>query len=135
MSEIKIRQALETALAAMTPALPTVFHGAPPPAGFDATKPHQKAYLLRAPNRSVGLSEKTTVHSGTFQVSLCYPTGNGAGAIDARAVAIQAHFYAGRVLEKDGVKIRIKGKPSIGDPVTLSPLVVPVSIRFESIFR
>lgn len=134
MSESSIRAALELHLAAIADPMPTVYQNKTPSASFDATRPHQKAYLLPATNQSFGLSEKTTLHRGIFQVSLCYPTGNGTIAVEARGKAIQAHFYAGRVLEHNGVKVRIRGKPSIAAAVSLSPYVVPVSIRYESIF-
>lgn len=131
--ETTIRQALEMHLAAMPGALPTVWQNKTPPAALDLEKPYQKAHLLRSGGQSVGLSEKTTVHRGILQVSLCYPTGDGTIKIETQAVALQAHFK-GRVLTRDGVKIKIRGKPEIGGPVSTSPYVVPVSIRYESTF-
>lgn len=132
MADEKIRKALEAHLHAMVPALPTVWQNRPPPAGFAETKPHQKAFLLRVENQSRGLREETTLHSGIFQINLCYPSGTGVAEIEARGVALQEHFR-GQILELDGVKVRIRGKPSIADPISISPYVVPVSIRYQSI--
>ena len=132
MADEKIRKALEDHLAALDPAFPTVWQNRPTPAGFDSARPHQKAFLLRAPNASQGLRERTTLHSGTFQINLCYPSGKGVAEIEARGVALQEHFR-GQVLTLDGVKVQIRGKPSIADPVSISPYVVPVSIRYQSI--
>lgn len=126
-----IRAALEAKLYALG-GLPTVWQNKEPAAGFDPAQAHQKAFMLRALNRSLGIKEKTTLHSGIFQVNLCYPAGVGAAMVEARGAAVQAHFAAGTVLESGGVKVRIRGKPSIGNPVTVSPFVVPVSIRYQS---
>jgi hypothetical protein len=128
----EIRKAFEVALAAMLPALPTVYENRNPPAGFDATKPHQKCWLLPAENRSLGLKQKTTLQTGTFQVNLCYPSGIGTVDANQRAAALQTTFYAGRELVADGVRVRVKGKPSIAAASSLSPYTVPVSIRYES---
>lgn len=127
-----IRKALEGHLAASPGQLPTVWQNRAPAAGFDTNAPHQKAFLLRAKNRSFGLREKTTLHSGIFQVNLCYPSGTGAQVVEARGVALQEHFK-GRVLEVDGVKVTIRGLPDIADPISISPYTVPVSIRYRSI--
>lgn len=132
MSDVAIRSALENHLAAMTPSLPTVWQNRPTVAGFDANKAHQKAFLLRSPNRSRGLTEKTTLHSGIFQVNLCYPAGIGASVVEARGEALQQHFK-GVVLDAGGVKVRVRGMPSIADPISITPYVVPVSIYYESI--
>lgn len=132
MSDDKIRTALEAHLYAMPDPLPTVWQNRAPPTGFDAAKPHQKAFLLRGRNQSRGLQEKTTLHSGIFQINLCYPTGIGTSEIESRAVALQEHFK-GRILQADGVTVRIRGLPDIADPISDSPYVVPVSIRYQSI--
>lgn len=132
MADDKIRTILEGHLAAMPQPMPTVWQNRKPTGGFDENKPHQKAFLLRAANRSYGLREKTTLHSGIFQVNLCYPSGNGIAEIEARGVALQEHFK-GQILTLDGVTVTIRGKPSIADPISISPYVVPVSIRYQSI--
>lgn len=132
MADVEIRKALEAHLYAMADKLPTVWQGRAPSTPIDTTKPHQKAFLLRAANRSQGLREKTTLHSGIFQVNLCYPSGTSATLVEARGVALQEHFQ-GAILESGGVKVQIRGKPDIADPISISPYVVPVSIRYQSI--
>lgn len=133
MSEEKIRKALEARLFSSPGQLPTVWQNKPPVDGFNASAPHQKAFLLPSENKSYGLKEKTTLHRGIFQVNLCYPSGTGAALVEARGAVLQAHFAPGTELTADGVKVRIRGKPSIAGPVSSSPYVVPVSIRYESI--
>lgn len=133
MSELFIRKALEKALGAMPATLPTIWQNYPPPEGFNADQPHQKAFLLRVKPQSLGLRERTTLHAGIFQVSLCYPAGKGTAEVETRAEQLLQYFAPGQVFEHAGVKVRIRGKATIGDPVTLSPYVIPVSIRYESI--
>lgn len=132
MADEKIRKALEAHLYTMAPNLPTIWQNRPAPAGFTDAKPHQKVFVLRVENQSRGLCEETTLHSGIFQVNLCYPSGTGVAEIEARGVALQEHFR-GQILEHEGVKVRVRGKPSIHDPISISPYVVPVSIRYQSI--
>lgn len=133
MADVQIREALEAHLYAMADSLPTIWQGRQVPSGFDSNKPHQKAFVLRAKNQSQGLREKTTLHSGIFQVNLCYPSITSATLVEARGVALQEHFK-GQILERDGVKVIIRGKPDIHDPISVSPYVVPVSIRYQTIF-
>jgi hypothetical protein len=118
----------------MSPALPCVWQNKPTPTNFDANKAHQKIYLLPATPRSYGLTEKTTLHSGIFQINLCYPTGIGTADIEARGKAIQEHFK-GQKLALDGVTVQVRGMPAIAAPVSTSPYVVPVSIRYQSITK
>jgi len=129
-----IRAALETRLSELLPAVPIIWREKTPPKGFDEKSPYCKAFVVPADNQTLGLREKTTRHIGFLQVSLCYPTGKGMAAVEAQAAALQAHFPAGLVLESGGVKVRIRGKPSVTAPVGESPIVVPVTIRYESIF-
>lgn len=131
MKDQLIRQALESHLASMEPPLPTIWQNRAEPPGFNASAAHQKVFMLPAENRARGLQEKTTLQSGIFQVNLCYPAGIGTYDVDTRAGALLEHFK-GRVLEAGGIKVRIKGHPSIAGAVSLSPYVVPVTIRYES---
>jgi hypothetical protein len=133
MTDFLIRAALESRLKTLTPAIPIVWQVKTPAKTFNPKDPYIKAFLMPASNRTLGLSEKTTVHKGIFQVSLCYPTGFGMRDVEAMAAAVQQHFPAGLVLEAEGVKVRIRGKPDIAADLGVeSPLVVPVSIRYES---
>ena len=128
-----IRKALELHLTAFPGApLPTIWQNRNPPASYKPDAAHQKAFLMPANNRSFGLRERTTLHSGIFQVNLCYPTGIGAYEPESRAVAIAEHFK-GQILEADGVKVQIRGTPDVAAPVSVSPYVVPVTIRYQTI--
>ena len=127
-----IRQALETHLAALEPELQTVWQNRDPDPGFDSNAAHQKAFLLPVATVAKGLRQKTELHSGIFQVNLCYPAGIGTNDVESRGAALKEHFK-GRKLEAEGVTVSIVGIPSIAAPVNLSPYVVPVTIRYASI--
>jgi hypothetical protein len=45
---------------------------------------------------------------------------------------IAAWFAANTIIASDGLKVRIKGKPSIGAALSVTPYVIPVSITYES---
>lgn len=128
----KLHKALDLHLHAMEPPLPTIWPNKTPPENFDQNAAHQKSFLLPANNRARGLQENGVLQSGIYQVNLCYPTGIGSYEPEARAVALAKHFK-GQVLVVDGRKLRIKGFPDIAPPVSVSPYVVPVTIRYESI--
>lgn len=134
MSQSKIRQALEARLKALEPDFPTAWQGLPfTPMGG---QPYQEAFFLPAQPSTPGLRQSSTVYRGVFQVTLCYPSGSGVAAADAKAEAIAAHFDpASTVLEKDGVKVRIEGAPAIGGPLPGEPgrIRIPVSVRYVSI--
>lgn len=127
-----IRQALESHLAALPDSLPTVWQNRRDEEGFNANAPHQKAFLLPANTVAKGLREKVELHSGIFQVNLCYPAGIGTYDVETHAAALKEHFK-GRKLVADGVQVAIRGIPSIAAPSSLTPYVVPVTIRYESI--
>lgn len=137
MAEEKIREALERHLEAFDPEFQSIWQNKPEPEGFDSSVPYQKAFVLRNKTRRHGLRGKKALHSGIFQVSLCYPSGIGVADVEARAVALQQHFKGqdGKdlILEYDGVRVQILGLASIADPVSQSPYVVPVSIGYQSI--
>jgi hypothetical protein len=135
MSDPRIRAALEAHLEDLAPPLATAWENRDfdPPDGA----PYQEAFMLPGPNKTVGLSQRTAINIGVFQVNLCYPSRAGAEAVEARGKALQDHFNPETtVLESDGIKVRIQGRPVVGASVPGRPgrYVVPVSIRYESTF-
>jgi hypothetical protein len=131
ITDEQIYRAFELELSLMQPPLPTVYMNRDAPAGIDLTQPYQKCWLMPVSNQTRGLQRKRTLHSGIFQVNLCYPSGKGTDAVGTRAGALQAHFFAGRSLVVDGKKILITARPSVALPTSLSPYTVPVSIDYE----
>lgn len=129
MSSVKIRNALETALNAMSPALSTSFENASftPPV---STTAYQSATLLLA-------EPDNTVYGGTFQemglmqVDLNYPMQTGAGAAYARAELLRTTFARGESFTSSGTTVTILRTPEIlpGRNVD-GRYVLPVRIRF-----
>lgn len=130
MSAVLVRQALETALAAMSPALSTAFENVAftPANGV----PYQQVNLLFAepdnPEMSNGYTER-----GIFQITLRYPLNGGPALASARAQLIRTHFYRGRSFTASGVSVSIERTPEIGSGRTEDDrFVIPVRVRFYS---
>jgi len=69
--------------------------------------------------------------SGIFQVSVYWPTGEGAIEPKERASLIAAHFKRGTVITQDGLNIRIVEPPHVAGVITEKQfLQVPVSINY-----
>lgn len=94
MSLALIRQALETALIDMSPALPIAAENAAysPVTGT----PYQMMYLLPAQPGDHVFGAFQRFEFGIFQISLMYPQNTGPGAAQARAIALQAEFRRGQ---------------------------------------
>jgi hypothetical protein len=131
MSQILIRAALETALAAITPALATSWENVAfsPPA---SSVPYQRAFLMFAEpdNSEFGSAHR---EQGVFQVSLMYPLQAGDGAVRARAELIRRTFYRGSSFTNGGVTVSVTHTPEIGaGTVDGDRWFVPVKSRFIS---
>lgn len=128
MSIVLIRSALETALAAITPAIALAYENHPyePVNGT----PYGRVYLLAAEpdNPEMGTF---TQERGFLQVSLAYPLDTGPGAAAAQAEVIRDAFYRGRALTASGVTTTIERTPEIS-PARIEDdrYVVPVRVRF-----
>ena len=128
MSLPAVRSALETALAAMSPALATAFQNVPyePVQGT----PWQAVTLLPGAPFNPEMGTFTT-EAGMLQVSLFYPLGAGPGAAEARAQLIRATFKRGTALTAAGVVTTVEATPEIAPAMTEDAwLHLPVRIRF-----
>jgi len=131
MSVVKIRAALESALAGMTPALATSYENAAfvPVAGT----PYQKPFLLTATPDNSTMGDGYYRERGLFQVSLLYPIQAGSAAAAAQAVLIQSLFKRGSTFSNGGIKVLITSTPGIsagqidGDRWSL-----PIKISWQS---
>lgn len=120
--------ALDTRLAAFTPAMPIAW----PNRVFqpETGTPYLKVDHLPAPRvrRSIGMDGRD-VYPGVYQVMVCYPAGNDAGAAELRADLVAAHFPIGAAYS--GVRIAaVSTAPAIQEPGWFS---IPVSITYELI--
>lgn len=131
MSAVKIRAALETALAAMTPSVLTAYENVnfTPPG---AATPYQYAHVMfaRPDNQVMGREYQEL---GYLQVRLMYPAQTGPGAAAARAELLRSTFYRGASFVKDGVTVIISDTPEIlPGSIEDGRYAVIVKIRFYS---
>ena len=110
MTALLIRQALETKLGTISPALATAYENVQ----FKPTNgtAYQAVYVLFAQpdNRETG---RQYVARGFMQVSLFYPQGGGAEPATSRAELIRSTFYRGLSLTNGGVTVTIERTPEI----------------------
>lgn len=131
MSTVLIRQALEVALNAITPAIATAFENAnfKPPA---ESVPYQIVHVLfaRPDNREIGRSHQEL---GYLQVKLMYPIRTGSLAAMTRAELLRTTFYRGSSFTSGGVVVNITDTPEITPgEIEESRYSVIVKIRFRS---
>lgn len=111
MSLNLVRAALETGLAAISPAIATAYENISftPPA---PTVPYQRVWLLTAdpdnPEASNGYTER-----GYMQVDLCYPLNGGPSAATTHAQLIRDTFKRGSLLTSSTAKVTIERTPTI----------------------
>jgi Bacteriophage related domain of unknown function len=130
MSALLIRQALEVALAAMSPAMSTAYENVPfvPVNGT----PYQRAYIMMTEPDNPEMGAYTQ-DMGFMQVSLCYPLDTGPADALARAELIRSTFKRGYSFTASGIVVTVERTPEIG-PAMLEEdrFVIPVRIRFYS---
>lgn len=131
MSQIAVRAAFETALAALTPAIATDFENAnfvkPGP-----STPYQSVKLLFAkpenPEMGTGYREL-----GYMQVTLFYPLGVGTLVAATRAKLLRDTFVKNTSLTNSGVVVTVNATPEIA---TGSPdddrWMIPVKVPFHA---
>ena len=114
MSIVKIRAALETALAGMAPAISVAYENVAfsPVAGV----PFCKAYLLTGAPQNPTLGSGFYREVGIFQVTLLYPIQAGTSPAAARAEMIQALFARGASFSNGGVTVIVMQTPAITAP-------------------
>lgn len=110
MSDLLIRQALETRLAALVPALETA-HENMKFTPKDGT-PYQRVDFLPAEPENPTIDDFRRF-LGVMQVTLLYPIGGGVGTAMERAEAIRAHFPRRLSLSSGGIVVTIHRTPYI----------------------
>lgn len=129
MSQIKIRAALETALASLSPPISTAYQN------FTFTpvtgQPYQDVYLLPAEPNNWAMGDGSLQERGIFQINLQYPTGEGPAPAGARAQLIRALFHRGASFAKDGITVQVERTPEIGEGrPDNGRWMVPIRIRY-----
>lgn len=133
MSLVLVRQALEVALAAMSPALSTAWENDP----FTPTPgaAYQAVFLMPARPEHVEIGRAYT-ERGYLQINLNYPLNAGPGAAATRAELIRATFYRGRSFTAGSVTTHIDATPEIGPGRTEeNTYFLPVKIPFYAHVR
>jgi len=128
MSAPKIRAALETALAAMSPPLATAWENTAytPTAGA----PYQRVSMIFAEpvNTEYGRGFQ---QGGMFVVSLCWPQGAGMADITARVELLRSTFYRGAAFTADGLTTTVARTPLILAAILEGDrYVTPVQVPF-----
>lgn len=128
MSLAKTRQALETALAAMSPGIALAWENRPytPTPGT----PYARVHMLAAEPDNPEIGGLIT-DRGFMQITLCYPLGTGPGAALAQAEVIRATFPRGASFTASGVTTQIERTPEIGPAMIEDDVyALPVRVRF-----
>lgn len=131
MSLQKISAALEKRLGSLSPAIATVYENE----SFEPTPgvAYQRAELI--PNKPVdhAITFDVLELRGLFQITLCYPLGEGRGAAGAQAHATAEHFAPLLNLTEPGWRISITSTPRVSAGVPLEGRwVVPVTVEWRA---
>lgn len=115
MSQSKIQNALENALAGIEPALETV-HGNE---DYDpvAGQPYQEVHVLFATPANPTMGDGFYQELGVLQVNLQYPAGVGSADAAARAALIRDVFKRGASFTDGGVVVQIDRTPEVSGGV------------------
>lgn len=131
MSIAKIRAAFETRLATLSPALATAYeNGSYAPV---AGTPYQRVNLLPNTPEDAVLGSKIYFERGIFQVTLCYPVGNGPGTAEARAQLVKDLFKRGTSMTQSGLIITVMRAPSAAPAfIDGDRYCIPLSVRYQA---
>lgn len=131
MSQPSIRNALENALAAITPAIDIVHENQAyvPIAG----QPFCEAYILFATPSNPTMGDGFYQELGILQINLQYPTEVGTADAAAQAQLIRNAFLRGATFAFGGVTVQVDRTPEIGaGTVDDDRWFLPVKIRWHA---
>lgn len=129
MSIFKVRAALESAIAALTPKVATAWENSSfvPQSGV----PYQRINLLPAQPENPTFGDGFYRELGIMQITLSYPSQGGPCATASRAEVIRAAFPRGATFTKDDVTVEVMRTPEIGAALyDADRYEVPVRIRY-----
>lgn len=111
MSVLNIKAAIETALNAITPALPTVWENTTyvPITG----QAYQQLWFLDFITKHIEINATSYQIDSYFQIDLMFPLLSGTGTILARAEVIKSLFKQGSSFINGGQTVNITETPSI----------------------
>jgi hypothetical protein len=130
MSLVEVRTALESALATVTPSLPTAQENvefSPTPGSA-----YQQVTLLRAQPANIEIGPGY-FDQGIFQVNLFFPKNAGPDPAEAQAEKIRAKFPFGGSLSSGGVTVNITGTPEVAPARPDGDyFMLPVKVRWSA---
>ena len=129
MSVIKVRQALEIPLFAMTPALATAYDNFPYTPITNT--PYQRVTLVPSMPDNSTFGDNHYQERGLLFIELHYPINNGSVTAATRAELIRTTFKRGASFTNGGVTVIIEKTPEIGQGMVLDAFwVLPVRVRY-----
>lgn len=129
---MSIRTALENKLATITPLLATQLENTLPITTVAGT-PYQSAVMLYGGTTDEAITNDWKKEIGIFQVTLFYPTGNGAKTCEDRARLIRDTFVNGMTLSHVNDTVKISKTPDIKVMGNLADrFVIVVSVYWKS---
>ena len=129
-----IREALEAAVAALSPTIVTAWEGRAfnPATDVPEGEPYQEVHLRLDDPGNDEFGQAALVE-GFLQITLAYPFGKGTGPAEARAAQIIAAFPRGRTLTASGQKVSITRTPAMRAGYRdADRWRVPVFVRFHA---
>lgn len=130
MTVALIRKALETRLAAITPAMPTAFENVAftPSAGVT----YQRSNLLPNTPDDAQIGSKVYFERGIYQVTVCTPMGSGPAVAEARAQLVKDAFKRASALVEGAVTVIIMNAPSVSSAmIDGDRYCIPISMRYQ----
>ena len=132
MTVALIRKALETRLAAITPAASCAFENTTftPTAGIT----YQRSNLLPNTPDDAQIGSKVYFERGIYQVTVCSPMGGGPGpaAAEARAQLVKDAFKRGTSLVEGAVTVIVMNAPSVSSAMIEGDrFCIPISMRYQ----
>ncbi len=131
MSQALIRRAFEKRLAAIVPALATAYENRTyvPVSGT----PYQRANLLPATPDNSTQGPTTYFEIGVFQITLCYPSGNGSTDIEARVQLVRNQFKRGTSMTEGSVMTLVTHTPRVAPGYADGDRwCIPVSVTYQA---
>ena len=126
---VSVRQALEVALFAITPAIACAWENQPYTPVTNS--PYQRVTLVPSMPDNATFGDGHYQERGLLFIELHYPINNGSVTAATRAELIRTTFKRGASFTNGGVTVIIEKTPEIGQGMVLDAFwVLPVRVRF-----
>ena len=126
-----IRRALEKQLQTISPGINTAFENVAftPASGV----PYQRVNLLPNTPDDAQIGSRVYFERGIFQVTLCFPLGDGPGKCEARAQLVKDAFKRGTSAVEGVITVIVMNAPSVSSAmIDGDRYCIPVSMRYQA---